>query len=140
MRPSERAFFLEALKPYLRVGERVFESGTAVVYETKFGANVSPSEHRWYLDCPSYFGSTETRRIGRVEQAPGWKAGLQCWMEKSRRFTGKGWEERMLKEFLQLTELDQRILIPWTERPVKKTCFCCGHVSTTLQLLPAEPT
>lgn len=85
MRRTERAFFLEAIKPYLREGERVFESGTAVIYEIKFGSSFPPAENRWYLDCPSYFGSTETRQIGRVEQAPGWKEGLVCWTENSKR-------------------------------------------------------
>lgn len=138
MRRTERAFFLEAIKPYLREGERVFESGTAVIYEIKFGSSFPPAENRWYLDCPSYFGSTETRQIGRVEQAPGWKEGLVCWTEKSKRFTGKGWEDRMLAKFLELTNLDRREPIAWVEKPVEHTCMLCGARSTVMVESPAR--
>lgn len=136
MRPTERKFFLESIRPYLRVGERIGESGTALIFRGESGPD---DDGTWYLDCPSYLGSTERREIGRMEQAPGWRLGLVCWTEKTKRFLGKGWEARMLAEFLKLTGLDKRTPCVQQE-PVSRPCPTCGHWKEPLRetLIPCD--
>lgn len=135
MKRSEREFFIEAIRPYLREGELLLEDGTALWYKP-----VGPMDRvgdRWYLDCPSSFGTTGRRQIGRLEHYSGWAPGTVGWISTSKRYLGKDWEERMLAEFLRLTGLDQRRPAVWTEKTVEVPCPCCGVLRPVTKLSPA---
>lgn len=90
MKRSEREAVLSLLEGRLPDGWSVRVVGAALRFEQQ---GKPAAIDNWFIDCPSWAGSTGRRQIGRFVPINGGPYAM--WTAKTRRFLGRGWEKEI---------------------------------------------